>query len=72
MKARKKQKARRRDGNGKPKTRHVLFLDLDDILPSPENDKIYRPVDPTDPDIIALAESIRENGILEELVVTEV
>ena len=52
------------------KTRHVQFLNVGDIRPSPENDKIYRPVDPADPDIVALAESMRKNGVLEELVVT--
>jgi hypothetical protein len=40
------------------------------VYPSPENDDLYRPVDPADPEIIALASSISENGILEPLVVT--
>ena len=40
------------------------------IRPSPENEQLYRPVDPNDPDILALAESIKRDGILEPLVVT--
>jgi hypothetical protein len=63
--------ATRRNGSRKPKSRHVSFLDLDDVRPSPENNKIYRPVDPADPEIIALAESIRQNGLLEPIVVTQ-
>lgn len=50
-----------------PKLGHVPIRS---IHPSPENDRLYRPVDPSDPEIIALADSIRENGILEPLVVT--
>src|SRR6476660_2117127 len=45
-----------------PEVRHARLLS---IKRSPENDKLYRPVDPTDPDIVALAESIREHGIRE-------
>src|SRR5262245_53476816 len=40
------------------------------IRPSPENEKIYRPVSPDDPDVIALAKSIREHGIKEPLFIT--
>jgi hypothetical protein len=40
------------------------------IKPSPENAKLYRPVNPDDPEIIALAESVKERGILEPLIVT--
>jgi len=43
---------------------------LDSIWPSPENDRIYRPVDPEDPAIQSLAKSIREHGVKEPLVVT--
>ncbi len=50
-----------------PKVRHAR---LSSIQRSPENDKLYRPVDPTDPDIVALAESIREHGIREPLIIT--
>jgi len=40
------------------------------IRPSPENEKLYRPVDPDDPEVKALADSIREHGVQEPLVVT--
>ncbi len=60
----------------KPKIRHagvstdIENRQLSDIRPSPENDKLYRPVDPSDPDIVALAESIRQHGLREPIVVT--
>lgn len=41
------------------------------IYTSRENDKLYRPVDRDDPEIIALAESIRLYGVREPLVVTQ-
>jgi hypothetical protein len=40
------------------------------LRPSPENDRIYRPIDPSDPNIRSLAESIVENGIMEPLTIT--
>lgn len=40
------------------------------IKPSPENDRLYRPVDPADPDVAALAQSILDHGIKEPLVVS--
>lgn len=43
---------------------------VSEIRPSPENDALYRPTDPDDPEIRALAASIREEGVLEPLVVT--
>ena len=33
------------------------------IKPSPGNDQLYKPIDPDDPDIIALAESIKIRGV---------
>lgn len=45
-------------------------ISLDRIYPSPENAKLYRPVDPLDPDIQALAESIRKDGVLDPLVIS--
>ncbi len=45
-------------------------LPLDAIRPSPENDLLYRPVDPEDPELIALAASIARFGVKEPLVVT--
>ena len=40
------------------------------LKPSPENDQLYRPVDPSDPEIKLLAESIARHGLREPLVVT--
>ena len=48
----------------------ILTIRLDDIRPSPENDRLYRPVDPGDPQIIRLAESLRDCGMQEPLLVT--
>ena len=56
------------------KVRHDLLLRLvpiGDIMPAPENDQVYRPVDPNDPDIQALAESIGKYGVKVPLVLTE-
>ncbi len=49
---------------------HVRFLALSSVRPSPENDQLYRPVNAGDPDIAALAESVRAHGVMEPLVVT--
>jgi hypothetical protein len=49
----------------------LVRLPLDSIRPAPENDRIYRPVSPGDPEIRALARSIREHGLREPIVVTE-
>jgi hypothetical protein len=69
--------------NGKPaKFNHgaipgeVIEKPIDSIKPSPENELLYRPVTTSDPEVIALAESIHERvrlakpGILEPLVIT--
>jgi len=47
-----------------------IWLSTDDILPAPENERLYRPVRSDDPEIIALADSIREHGIKEPLVIS--
>lgn len=52
------------------KTAAVRDLPLDAICPSPENDQLYRPVDPGDPELLALARSIARFGVKEPLVVT--
>jgi len=44
---------------------------IDQIHPSPENDALYRPVRPDDPEIEALAQSIREHGLKEPIVITQ-
>ena len=48
----------------------VFELPLPQGRPSLENDQLYRPVDPNDPEILALAESIAEHGVQEPLLVT--
>jgi len=56
----------------KPETGHVGFseMPLSTIRPSPENDKLYRPVDPADPEIIGLADSIRKYRLREPIIIT--
>ena len=53
--------------NGQVRFREISISRL---KPSPENDRLYRPVNPADPEIKALAESIRRYGVREALVVT--
>jgi hypothetical protein len=48
----------------------VVRIPIDSIKPAPENDLVYRPVRPDDPDIRALAESIKKHGLQEPIVVT--
>lgn len=48
-----------------------VFIDPRQLKPSPENEKIYRPVNPKDPEVIALGKSISKNGVLEELKITK-
>jgi predicted DNA-binding transcriptional regulator AlpA len=43
---------------------------IDSIRPSQQNDRIYRPVDPADPDFRALVRSVRKSGVMEPIVVT--
>lgn len=52
------------------KPNRVFDVSLADVRTSPENDRLYRPVNPSDPEIQALAQSIRRHGIMEPLVVT--
>jgi hypothetical protein len=53
----------------KTKTGQVRILGIDAIRPSPENEKLYRPVRPEDPEVQALACSIRDRGIQEPLLI---
>jgi hypothetical protein len=55
-----------------PKTGYVRIVDrpIDSIRPSPENDQLYRPVDPEDHEFLALVESVREHGVKEALTIT--
>jgi ParB-like chromosome segregation protein Spo0J len=53
-----------------PAAGKVGHVPLSSILPSPENDQLYRPIDIKDIEIVALAKSIRINGVLESLILT--
>jgi hypothetical protein len=44
---------------------------VSDIRPAPENDQVYRPIELEDPEILALAQSIRTNGLIEPIVISE-
>ena len=44
---------------------------VSDIRPAPENDQVYRPIELEDPEILALAQSIRKNGLIEPIVISE-
>ncbi len=46
-------------------------MQLCDIRPAPENDRLYEPVDPRHLSIVELANSIREFGLREPIVITE-
>jgi hypothetical protein len=48
----------------------ISLVLLDEIKPSPENDKLYRPVSADDPAIVALATSIAQIGVGEPLVLS--
>jgi len=50
--------------------RPIILLGIDEIQPAPENERLYRPVDPSDPELRALAASIQQNGIQEPLIVS--
>ena len=49
----------------------VRFLPLSSVQPSPENDILYRPVDPQDADLRDLAADIAAHGLLEPIVITD-
>ena len=48
----------------------ILDVPIDVLSPAPDNDRVYRPVDRTDPEIVALAHSIRKHGIKEPLAIS--
>jgi hypothetical protein len=62
----------RRPGRARAKIGLVSILQkpLVSIRPSPANDRLYRPVSVDDPDLRALAKSIREHGLREPIVIT--
>lgn len=51
---------------------HVPVSDvlLSHCRPSPENDRLYKPIDPTDPEFLKLVESVSERGVREPIVLT--
>jgi len=49
----------------------ISLVPISKICPSPENNKLYRPVQGDDPEVIALAKSIEEFGVQEPLVITQ-
>lgn len=57
---------------GDAESGHVPIREIPiyELTPSPENDKLYRPIDPRDPEIVALAQSIKQHGLLEPLIAT--
>jgi hypothetical protein len=63
-------KSKKRGDNGE--LEHGAFLSLSwwDIEPSPENDELYGPIDPDDPEIVELARSIAKFGLKEPIVIT--
>src|SRR5437763_1588495 len=48
----------------------LLLIPVDEVVPSPENLELYRPVTPDDPETLALADSIRQSGIREPIVIS--
>ena len=49
----------------------VIQMKLSELKPTPENDTLYKPVDPGDPAIVAMAKSMLEpHGVLEPLVIS--
>jgi hypothetical protein len=61
---------KRLSGRASARSCDIQRIPLDQIHPSPENDQLYQPVDPNDPEVQALADSIREYGVREPLVIT--
>jgi ParB-like chromosome segregation protein Spo0J len=53
-----------------PISDEITYVALSLIQPSPQNDKLYKPVNPDDPDFKALVENVRANGVREALIVT--
>src|SRR5262249_44501799 len=48
----------------------IIHRALSEIRPSPENDKLYKPIDRNDPDFRAFVEKVRINGITDALIIT--
>lgn len=60
-------------GNKHSKVGHdpLLEISVNAIIPSPENDRLYRAVDPNSREIKSLAKSMRLLGVLEPIVITK-
>ena len=65
--AKRKRTKSQKDSHDRP----VIEMLISELFPSPENDQLYRPVDPDDPEIQELAKSIRKRGVMDLLVVSE-
>jgi hypothetical protein len=61
----------KRLGLQNPDKSESCFVPIRLINPSPENDRIYKPVDHVDPATVALAKSIEDLGVLEPLVLSQ-
>jgi hypothetical protein len=48
----------------------VVMMHLEALMPAHQNNEVYRPVSRDDPDLQALADSIRQHGLKEPLVIT--
>jgi len=48
----------------------ITYRSLSEIRPSPENDKLYRPVNTKDPSFRAFLKEVRLNGITDPLIIT--
>jgi hypothetical protein len=62
---------RRSNRTRTPNGQNIVQIAIDEIRPSPENEKLYHPVDPDDPAVFSLHESIADHGVIEPIVVTE-
>jgi hypothetical protein len=54
----------------KTRRKKLRLVPISELMESDKNDLIYRPVSAEDPEIIKLAESIQEHGLLEPLVIS--
>jgi hypothetical protein len=61
---------RSRADSNQPELDHVQVLPIDSIRPAPENNDVYQPISVADPAIHELAESIKEIGIKEPIIVS--
>jgi hypothetical protein len=63
---------RSKKGRARPEFGLVSILEkqLSELRPAAINNQLYRPVSPSDPEIVALAKSIRKHGLHEPLIIT--